>query len=126
MNLTEMEKKTSKEKLLDYITSNRYKFRWFDQDVLNVLYGDSAVYVDADVYNNQMHMHINNMLENALIIHYTSYMKPWKLYYAGYGDKYFWKYAKKAGFRGRYFLYKIFHGSTLMVYKKYKQLRYRV
>jgi lipopolysaccharide biosynthesis glycosyltransferase len=124
-NIEKIRSEISEDTLRNYIYENKTKFKYFDQDVLNVLMGDNALYYEEDIYNNQRHFEKDNKISDAQIIHYTSFMKPWKLYYDGYAERYFWYYAGGCGFKGKKIMYTILHPCVKIVYKLYKMVRYR-
>ncbi len=123
-NIEKIRAEISEDTLRNYIYDNKTKFKYFDQDVLNVLMGDNALYFEEDIYNNQRHFAKDNNISGAQIIHYTSYMKPWKLYYDGYGDKYFWYYAGKCGYGLQKLTYCLLHPIVGTAYKIYRKIRY--
>ena len=122
-NIEKIRSEITEDQLREYINDNKTKFKYFDQDVLNVLLGDNAIYYEENIYNNQRHFSKDNNFKDAQIIHYTSFMKPWKYYYNGYGDRYFWYYAGKCGFMVQKVSYYLLHPLVSVAYKVYSHIR---
>ena len=125
-NVPEIRKYISKKEINDFWIKKQKILYFPDQDILNCLMGEKTIYKSAKEYNNLCHLEENgeSKLLHAKIIHYAFFMKPWLLYYEGKGEKPFWNYAKKCGYKKQYILYRIMHKPTLLVYQIYKRVRY--
>ena len=112
--------------IVEFWKRNQKKLLYLEQDILNCLLGPETILKDATIYNNQAHSDedAKEQLETARVIHYVSYRKPWKLYYEGAGDGYFWDCAIRAGYGVRSFAWHGLRGPTMLIYGLYKRIRY--
>lgn len=124
LNIEKIRSEVPKTTILDYISKNGALLKYKDQDVLNVLLASKALVLQDDIYNNMQHLKSNNSLPNACIIHFISFMKPWKYYYQGYGDNYYWEYAGKCGFIKNKIIYRLLHPFASTSYKLYHHIIY--
>lgn len=125
LNIEKICSEISKETMIEYIRVNGSKLKFMDQDVLNVFMGGNTLFWQDDTYNNVHHCNEVNNLDNARIIHYITYMKPWKYYYDGYGRDYFWSYAEKCGYKSRKVLHFLLNPLGRVVHKKCHDLKCR-
>lgn len=73
---------------------------WGDQDLLNLLYGNSTKIVDWKKYNFQINGERfipEAFVSKASILHYTTGRKPWNYKYLASSSKYYWKVKIKQG-----------------------------
>lgn len=125
LNVEKIRSEVSKEAMIEYIRANSPKLTFMDQDVLNVFMGGNTLFWQDDTYNNVRHRNEVNNLDNARIIHFITYMKPWKYYYEGYGKHYFWLYADRCGFKIRKVLHYLINPLGKVVHKKCHNLKCR-
>ncbi len=125
LNVEKIRSEISKETMIEYIRSNGPRLEFMDQDVLNVFMGGNTLFWKDDTYNNVRHRNEVNNLDNARIIHFITYMKPWKYYYDGYGKEYFWSYAGKCGYRIRKVFHYLLNPLVRIVHKKCHDLKCR-
>lgn len=125
-HLPAIRERISAEEIMNFWLANQKKLKFLDQDIINCLMGEYAILKDGAIYNNQAHYDPDAVTElaKAKVIHFVTYRKPWKLYYEGDGDGYFWKYAKNAGFVQKYLIYLLLHKPVMVIYRIYKLLRY--
>lgn len=89
-NLDFARKKIPYEVVVECIEKNISRLRWYDQDVLNILYEDHMICLKDNKYNLQVtkdfgcDKSIEKKLENTRIIHFTGSLKPWM---KGYREK---------------------------------------
>lgn len=95
LNLKKLRKETKAEEIYRIMLQLQNKVEYPDQDILNVLYSENVKYNDNkynyQVLKNDIINHIE--LENACILHYVGYKKPWS--YKGINSfisRYYWKY----------------------------------
>lgn len=107
-NIAELRKSYTTEDLLKIATS--YKWRWFDQDILNMICKNHVAYLD-NRWNVMCHLigipypEQNSPMHNKYLFALSD---PWILHYAGrtlpcywtnvHNSHYFWKIAKKSPF----------------------------
>ena len=81
--------------------------KWYDQDILNILYEDSMICCRDRRYNFQMGCSPDKMqglkegLENAKIIHFTGSLKPWMKGYMGKAGGRYYKLLWRSGSKGK-------------------------
>lgn len=100
MNLENMRKRLSVDKIFSFIDIMGDRLKYQDQDVINVLFEDDILPLPikfncAPIYKNgqdfiEHYFHPRKRIK-PIIIHYMGEMKPWKDFY---GYKYFWEYSK--------------------------------
>lgn len=95
MNLKEMRKVIKSTDIYTFIKNKKYVLTLPDQDIINALYGNRIITVDALKYNlsdraitlyNLKHrkkIDMHWVKENTIIIHYLGRNKPWKDNYRG-------------------------------------------
>ncbi|OUP66020.1 hypothetical protein B5F12_00395 [Pseudoflavonifractor sp. An176] len=108
---------------------------WGDQDLLNLLYGDSTKIVDWEKYNFQINgdRHVSEeAVLKAYILHYTTGRKPWNYKYLCSSSKYYWRIRLKQGegFELLYLIpmsiiYQSVYYSMRLVYHQLKKLKGR-
>lgn len=125
LNVEKIRKEIPKETMLEYIRTNGPKLIYMDQDVLNYFMGYKTLFEKDDNYNNVRHRKEDNNLKNAHIIHFITYMKPWKYYYEGYGKDYFWSYAGKCGYKFKKTFHYLFDPLGLLFHKIAHNLKER-
>lgn len=108
INSREFEKQKIRERCIEIIKKNKYKFP--DQDALNEICRKSA-FILKPKYNYQVSMTYNHIFkmkikkkkyrelfsEKPIVIHFSYITKPFKNIYSKYNDD-FWKYAKSTPF----------------------------
>lgn len=81
INVKEYRKSITKEEILDFIQNNHDKLRFQDQDVINKLFYDKIKIVD-NKYNYQINtVEVNEINEDAILVHYSEKLKPWNMDY---------------------------------------------
>ncbi|NYB75313.1 glycosyltransferase family 8 protein [Sedimentibacter hydroxybenzoicus DSM 7310] len=98
LNLQELRKSQNIREVYDYIENKKAFFLLPDQDVINGVYADRTVHVDAMIYNlSDRYLYLYNanpknistkrdmrwIANNTSIIHYCGRNKPWKNNYKG-------------------------------------------
>ena len=91
MNLTELRKRSSTKRVVDFLKNNKAYLFLADQDTLNVLYGGEMLITDARKYNldertykkHSSEIDMEWVKKNTVIIHYNGRKKPWKEKYRG-------------------------------------------
>lgn len=92
MNIAEMRKCTTVEKIMTYVNENIQKLYLADQDVINALFWDKTIDIDEKLYNmdektlKRYKKDINYVKENTVIVHYNGKYKPWLKGYKGVLD----------------------------------------
>lgn len=110
MNLKLLREEQEEEDVFEFIKENSSKLYLPDQDVINALYGDKIITIDARKYNlgerDYMKSSFNLgkstekidmkwVVNNTCIIHYYGRNKPWKGDYIGELDVFYYIYEKK-------------------------------
>ena len=81
--------------------------KWYDQDILNVLYEDSMICCVDERYNFQTGCSpdkvqgLKDSLKNAKIIHFTGSLKPWMRGYMGSAGGKYYKLLWRSGSKGK-------------------------
>ena len=81
--------------------------KWYDQDILNILYEDSMICCRDRRYNFQTGCSPDKIqgfkesLENAKIIHFTGSLKPWMKGYMGNAGGRYYKLLWRSGSKGK-------------------------
>ncbi|WP_313341237.1 glycosyltransferase family 8 protein [Sedimentibacter sp.] len=98
LNLKELRKKQNIQEVYDYIENKKVFFLLPDQDVINGVYADKTVHIDAMIYNlSDRYLYLYNanpknintkkdmrwVAHNTSIVHYCGRNKPWKNGYKG-------------------------------------------
>lgn len=98
LNLHELRKNQKIEEVYDYIENKKFFLVLPDQDVLNGVYADKTIHIDAMIYNlSERYLNFYNanpknigsrkdirwIAHNTSIIHYCGRNKPWKNSYRG-------------------------------------------
>jgi len=111
MNLSLLRKEQDINEVYEYIQGYKYRLFLPDQDVLNGVYSDRIIPVDARIYNlseryytlyNLNPKNWDNKIDldwvrrNTVIVHYCGRNKPWKEDYLGELDVFYKYYAEKA------------------------------
>lgn len=125
-NLPAIRKSFSQQQILDFCIQNKEKLTYLDQDVLNYNMGHNTLFFNEFIYNNQEHLK-DKITEDARLIHYTTFQKPWKVFYQGneFATTCFWKYACGCGFRKKYIFFLIGNKICRYIYPIYLKLRYK-
>lgn len=110
MNLDLLRKEQNEQEVYDYIEENTIKLVLPDQDVINGLYADKMITVDASKYNlgefyykkikylplsKQEKVDLKWVVNNTCIIHYYGRNKPWNDDYWGELDIFYYIYEKR-------------------------------
>ena len=96
LNLDALRKNTTLNDIKNCAPQLKDKFKYPDQDILNVLYHGKVKYADHTIYNYQaFHSKKNICLDNVAILHYVGHRKPWQYKFRGTHSKYWWKEARK-------------------------------
>lgn len=95
MNLALMRSKWNRQEIEAFITTKAIYFSCPDQDALNLLCKEGDVLQLPDEYNYQVKS--NEKLDNdeAVVLHYVGYNKPWNHYVLGKHEKLFWSNYKE-------------------------------
>lgn len=102
MNLEQLREKTKSQEILQQCHSLKDKLTYPDQDLLNVLYANQVKYAPWKQYNYQVGMCKRipkEDIKQIVILHYTSYKKPWNYVYLTSSSRYYWKVRFKQGDR---------------------------
>lgn len=89
MNIAEMRKYTTVEKIMEYVNENIQKLYLADQDVINAMFWEKSMYIDPKIYNmdektlSLFRKDINFVKGNTVIVHYNGKYKPWLNGYKG-------------------------------------------
>lgn len=89
MNIAEMRRYTTVEKIMTYVNDNIQKLYLADQDVINAMFWEKTVDIDEKLYNmdektlKRYKKDINYVKENTVIVHYNGKYKPWLEGYKG-------------------------------------------
>ncbi len=89
MNIAEMRKYTTVEKIMNFVNENIQKLYLADQDVINAMFWEKTVYIDPKIYNmdektlSLFRKDIDFVKENTIIVHYNGKYKPWLNGYKG-------------------------------------------
>ena len=93
MNLSEMRKDFSLNDVLESLQINVQKLLLGDQDMVNILFGQKAVFLPEEIYNldertyryfsENLGWSLDMVAENTAIIHYNGKDKPWLEGYEG-------------------------------------------
>lgn len=105
-NLNMIRENVDLNNILDYINNNFKSLEWHDQDVLNHMFYDKALYADERKYNSRVCiLNKDNFKErkNSVIVHFTGPKKPWKIDYDKPMGFMFWKYALCTKYRSKFF-----------------------
>lgn len=110
MNIDLLRKEQDEKEVYNYIKGNSLMLFLPDQDVINALYGDKTVIIDAEKYNmgevyykkikylpggSEEKIDMKWVVNNTCIIHYYGRNKPWKEDYWGELDVFYYIYEKK-------------------------------
>lgn len=110
MNLELLRREQDERKVYEYIRENSLKLFLPDQDVINALYGDKTIIIDAERYNmgeiyykkikylpggREEKIDMKWIVNNTSIIHYYGRNKPWNDLYLGELDVFYYIYEKK-------------------------------
>lgn len=98
MNLQDIRKDYSFDRISLMIVNNPEKYPMLDQDLLNEIYSERVLFIDPEIYNRQVDSYDADANRNATIYHYSLSPKPWM---ANGNNEYFrlwWEYANKCEF----------------------------
>lgn len=125
-HLSEIRSDFSQQQILDFCNQNKEILTFLDQDVLNFLMGHNTLFFDEYIYNDQEHL-AGEHIRDARVIHYITFMKPWKFYYQGddFARSCFWNYARKCGFKLNYAVFLIGYNICKVVYPLYLKIRHK-
>lgn len=91
-----------------YFSEYENVIEWPDQDLLNGMYVNKIKIWDCDKFNAQVlnwSFHGQYDLDEAAIIHYIGYIKPWSKKYTNSAGKYWDKYHAIAFNKGSFYLF---------------------
>lgn len=108
INTNEFKKNRIKDKCIDLLLQDMcYKYKYLDQDVLNITCKDSVKYLDErwnvtwyHLFNKPLKEYreiFERAIKDPYIIHYASKIKAWNAP-ERYGAEFFWQYARKTIF----------------------------
>lgn len=91
MNLDEIRRDFTVQKVIDCLNDNMQKLIMGDQDLANILFGEKSVSLDEMIYNldertfkhNRKKYSLDWVKENTAVIHYNGKFKPWLDGYEG-------------------------------------------
>lgn len=89
MNIAEMRRYTTVEKIMTYVNENIQKLYLADQDVINAMFWERTMDIDEKLYNmdektlKRYKKDIDFVKENTVIVHYNGKYKPWLENYKG-------------------------------------------
>lgn len=97
MNMEEIRKSFSVEKILKCLNANIYRICLGDQDMINILFEEKTVLIDECIYNldertcrlNRRRVNHAFIRNETAIIHYNGKYKPWLKRYRGILKKYY-------------------------------------
>jgi lipopolysaccharide biosynthesis glycosyltransferase len=103
MNLKKLRENTTMECVLQQCEEFKERLTYPDQDILNKLYANQVKYAPWKQYNYQVGM-IKRIpkedVKQIAILHYTSYVKPWRYWDIANCSRYYWKVRFKQGHYG--------------------------
>ncbi len=103
LNLEYLRNKTTMTYILDFCRKNASRLRFEDQDVLNLIYHDSALVLNDQHYNcmvNAPHDFSSTMIaKEAAIIHYAGRQKPWLIQWQNEFSHFWWNVRREEGLR---------------------------
>lgn len=102
MNLPLLREHTAMEGILKQCERLRDKLTFPDQDILNTIYAGQVKYAPWKQYNYQVGLMKRIPKEDVrriVVLHYTSYVKPWMYWYISNCSRYYWKVRFKQGHR---------------------------
>lgn len=89
MNIAEMRRYTTVEKIMTFVNENIQKLYLADQDVINAMFWERTMDVDEKLYNMdektllRYKKDVSFVKENTVIVHYNGKYKPWLENYKG-------------------------------------------
>ena len=95
LNLCDIKKDYSFDRISSMIVNNPEKYPMLDQDILNDIYKERVKYFDSGIFNRQVNCYDVNARRNSIIYHYSISPKPW---IADGENEYFrlwWEYANR-------------------------------
>ena len=103
LNLDYLRNNTSLYTILDCCKKNRFRLKFEDQDVMNLLYHDSAVVLKDQRFNCMVNAPLAfsspDIAERAVIIHYAGRKKPWTVQRQNEFSHYWWVVRRAEGLR---------------------------
>ena len=104
MNLAYLRAHGSQEQILSFCRKHQGLLKLQDQDVLNLLYHDSALVRTDQVWNCMVHYTESfvsrDIAERAVILHYAGKWKPWHWRWQDRYARSYWKIRREEGLRG--------------------------
>ena len=101
LNLDYLRRISSKEQLLNFCLQNGKSFKQQDQDALNLLYFEEARVLDDQRFNCMVNapqcFSSPNIADQAAIIHYAGWQKPWRIKWQNEYSCYWWDVKRKEG-----------------------------
>ncbi|MBP5651086.1 MAG: glycosyltransferase family 8 protein [Clostridia bacterium] len=91
MNLSAIRKEWDIKKIKDYIFHNSSKYRYPDQDMLNVLCSNKQLQFLDIKFNYQIRHNESIDIDNVVILHYVDRLKPWNVFIIKPHEKLFWE-----------------------------------
>ena len=103
LNLKYLRTKTSLSSILELCRNNASRLRFEDQDVMNLLYHNSALVLDDQRFNCMVNaprvFSSPDIVKKAVIIHYAGREKPWLNRWPSDFSHYWWETRKEEGLR---------------------------
>lgn len=95
-----------------YVEQYRDKLIYMDQDILNIMYSGNVKYMESSNYNFQIsYMDKFDLSDEKnkeiFLLHFICKVKPWNYRCLNDAKWLFWQYARKCGYRRKYFLFKV-------------------
>ncbi len=89
LNIEKLRQSHSAEEIFEFISKNEKRLHLADQDVINCMYAEKILNIDAKKYNcdektvkhNKLSLH--DVRQGATIVHFDGKYKPWKIGYKG-------------------------------------------
>lgn len=100
-NLDYLRAHTTLNGVLSFCKENIGKLRMQDQDLLNLLYYDSAFVIQDQMFNCMVNCPkdfiSDDIVDRCHILHYAGWQKPWKIRWQDGWSHYYWEVREKEG-----------------------------
>lgn len=101
LNLEYLRNNTTKASVLNFCRDNASRLRFEDQDVLNLLYHNSALILNDQRFNCMVNAPQDysspDIVEKAVILHYAGRQKPWRIQWQNDYSHFWWDVRREEG-----------------------------
>ena len=119
-NLDYLRANTTLNGVLSFCKENIGKLRMQDQDLLNLLYYDSAFVIQDQMFNCMVNCPkdfiSDDIVDRCHILHYAGWQKPWKIRWQDRWSHYYWEVREKEGLHSYEFFIRCIGGLVALLH----------